>query len=178
MRGFRGNREFAVECQYASINNRAKITSEDPAGSGGGGSGLVQRGSDACRSKAGSIGYQSVNVTNAQQSSSNVTVLMTARNQNRQWHLTCIYRQSQGGTATIVEQSEAAPAAVAGTATSTAMRRWRARARRGHRATRSSAPARPRCSPGESSTTSIFGRAGCSTAMPTASTSRRTAQPR
>jgi len=107
MRGFRGNREFAVECQYAPINNRAQITSEDPAGSGGGGSGLVQRGSDACRSKAGSIGYQSVNVTNAQQSSSNVTVQMTARNQNRQWNLTCIYRQSQGGTATIVEQSEA-----------------------------------------------------------------------
>ena len=75
-------------------------------GGGGGGSGLVQRGSDACRNKAGSIGYQSINVTNAQQSSSNVTVQMTARSQNRPWNLTCIYRQSGGGSATITEQSE------------------------------------------------------------------------
>ena len=108
MRAFRGNQEYTVNCQYAAINNRAQITSADlvSGGGGGGGNGLVQRGSDACRNKAGSIGYQSINVTNARQSSSNVTVQMTARSQNRPWNLTCIYRQSGGGSATITEQSE------------------------------------------------------------------------
>ena len=52
------------------------------------------------------MGYQSVSVTNARQSGSQVTVTMTGRNQNRPWNLTCIYRQSNG-TATMTEQSEA-----------------------------------------------------------------------
>lgn len=108
LRGFRSNREYVVNCQYASNNNVARLTSEDPVGSGGGGgNGLVGRGSDACSNKASTMGYQNVSVTNARQSSSNVTVNMTARSQNRPWNLTCIYRQSQGGSATITEQSEA-----------------------------------------------------------------------
>jgi hypothetical protein len=70
------------------------------------GGGLVQRGSDACRNRANSMGYQGVAVTNARQNGSNVTVMMNARSQNRPWMLTCLYRQSNG-TATVTEQKEA-----------------------------------------------------------------------
>ena len=52
------------------------------------------------------MGYQSINVTNARQSGSTVTVAMTARNQNRPWNLTCVYRQSNGSVV-MTEQSEA-----------------------------------------------------------------------
>ena len=106
MRAFRGSREFSVGCQYAANTNRTQITSEDQVtGGGGGGSNVAQRGRDACSNKASTMGYQSINVTNARQSGSTVTVLMMARMQNRPWNLTCVYRQSNG-TATITEQSQ------------------------------------------------------------------------
>lgn len=107
LRAYRNSREYSVGCQYALSNNRVQITSEDlVSGGGGGGSSVVQRGRTACSNKASTMGYQSINVTNARQSGSSVTVSMTARNQNRPWNLTCIYRQSNG-TATMTEQSEA-----------------------------------------------------------------------
>lgn len=108
MRGSRGNRDYLVSCQYAASNNVARITSEDPAGNGNGnGNGLVQRAGDACSDKASKMGYRNVDVTSARKSGSDVTVQMAVLNQNRPWNLTCIYRQSQGGSATITAQSEA-----------------------------------------------------------------------
>ncbi len=107
LRAYRNSREYSVGCQYAANTNRAQITTEDPvSGGGGGGSAVVQRGRDACSNKASTMGYQSVNVTNARQSGSTVTVAMTARNQNRPWNLTCVYRQSNGSVV-MTEQSEA-----------------------------------------------------------------------
>ena len=108
MRAYRNSREYSVGCQYASNTNRAQITAEDPVsgGGGGGGSAVVQRGRDACSNKASTMGYQSISVTNARQSGSNVTVTMTARNQNRPWNLTCVFRQSNGSVV-MTNQSEA-----------------------------------------------------------------------
>ena len=106
LRAYRNSREYNVGCQYASSSKRARITSEDPVVSGGGGGSVAQRGRDACSNKASTMGYQSVYVTSSRQSGSKVTVTMTARNQNRPWNLTCIYRQSDG-TATITDQRQA-----------------------------------------------------------------------
>lgn len=74
-------------------------------GGPGSGSNVVDRGRAACNARANSMGYQNVVVTNARQKGSNVTVTMNARQQNRPWELTCLYRQSNG-TATVTEQSQ------------------------------------------------------------------------
>ncbi|MBP2647085.1 MAG: hypothetical protein H6Q77_709 [Gemmatimonadetes bacterium] len=104
LRAFRNSREYSVGCQYALSSNRVQITSEDQVtGGAGGGSNVAQRGRDACANRASTMGYQSINVTSSRQSGSSVTVTMAARNQNRPWTLTCIYRQPDG-TATITSQ--------------------------------------------------------------------------
>lgn len=72
----------------------------------GTGSNVVERGRQACTARAGSMGYQNINITNARQSGSTVTVGMTARSRNRPWNLICSYRQSNN-TATIIQQSQA-----------------------------------------------------------------------
>ena len=106
LRAYRSSREYSIGCQYALSTSRVRITSEDQVSGGGGGGNVAQRGRDACSNKASTTGYQSINVASSRQSGSSVTVTMTARNQNRPWNLTCIYRQP-GGTATITSQEEA-----------------------------------------------------------------------